>query len=111
MTDLDTAAHAGKIKPAPPVSGAATPPGSSTETPTTWQEIMERSYVQVTAAAGSQQAKAAAKAITDHVTWDRYLSLIQGRASFAPIKFNGQVTLTGSRDALLPAHPPARPLR
>ena len=66
---------------------------------------MERSYVQVTAA-GSQATTA--KAITDHVIWDRYLSLIQGRASFAPIKFNGQVTLTGSRDALLPACPPAR---
>ena len=28
--------------------------------------------------------------ITDHVNWDRYLALIQGRTSFAPIKFNGQ---------------------
>jgi hypothetical protein len=31
-----------------------------------------------------------ARFVADHVNWDRYLSLIQGRTAFAPIKFNGQ---------------------
>jgi hypothetical protein len=35
-------------------------------------------------------SSASAKQITDHVSWDRYLALIQGRVAFGPIKFNGQ---------------------
>jgi len=44
--------------------------------------------VQVTASNKSNAASA--KQITDHVNWDRYLSLAQGRVSYGPIKFNGQ---------------------
>ena len=77
-----------KIESAPPASDATTPGVSSRETSTTWAEIMERSYIEVRGKGPIQAA--VAKAITDHVTWDRYLSLIQGRVSFAPIKFNGQ---------------------
>ena len=33
----------------------------------------------------------ALKQITNHVAYDRYLSLIQGRAAFGIIKFNGQM--------------------
>jgi alpha-L-fucosidase 2 len=51
---------------------------------------MERSYVEVTAASNTSAAAAEAKQITDHVNWDRYLSLVQGRVAFGPIKFNGQ---------------------
>ena len=64
---------------------------------TTWQEIMERSYVQVeeisggelTSATVSEQgdhSRSAAENITTHAVWDRYLSLIQGRSGYAPIK-------------------------
>ena len=35
-------------------------------------------------------ARTAAVNITTHAAWDRYLSTIQGRQAFAPIKFNGQ---------------------
>ena len=59
---------------------------------TSWEELMERSYIEVTAASGADASEhLAAKRITDHVSWDRYLSLIQGRAGFGPIKFNGQM--------------------
>jgi hypothetical protein len=50
---------------------------------------MDRSYIEVSAT-GEADAAGVAKQITDHVNWDRYLSLIQGRTAFAPIKFNGQ---------------------
>ena len=54
---------------------------------TTWEEISNRSYVQVTAAnAANASASKSAKEITDHANWDRYLRLIQGRAAFAPGK-------------------------
>ena len=58
---------------------------------------MERSYIEVTAVGGSNaSSQRAARQIQDHVSWDRYLSLIQGRAGFAPIKFNGQMFTTAS---------------
>lgn len=58
---------------------------------TSWGEIMSRSFIEVTAAAGGTAADtASAKQITDHVNWDRYLALVQGRMAYAPIKFNGQ---------------------
>ena len=76
---------------------AAAPRGTarnSPEDPATWGAIWKRSYVDVTAANASDAAEVlAARQITDHTNWDRYLSLIQGRASHAPIKFNGQVRL------------------
>ena len=50
---------------------------------------MERSYIEVSADGRGAEA-ISAKQITDHVNWDRYLSLIQGRVAYAPIKFNGQ---------------------
>lgn len=28
--------------------------------------------------------------VLDHCHWDRYLTLVQARTAFAPIKFNGQ---------------------
>jgi hypothetical protein len=58
----------------------------------TWVDLMERSYVEVTANAESigRGDDGSAKQITDHINWDRYLSLVQGRSSRAPIKFNGQ---------------------
>lgn len=81
-----------KISPAPPMSETSMRKTSTSaddkETPTTWTEIMDRSYIQLSASGGPDAV--AAKQITDHVNWDRYLSLIQGRAAFAPIKFNGQ---------------------
>ena len=33
--------------------------------------------------------RSSAENITTHAAWDRYLSIIQGRSSYAPIKFNG----------------------
>ena len=51
-------------------------------------EVMSRSYVEVTA--NDPKKAEQAQQITDHVNWDRYLSLIQGRTAYAPIKFNGQ---------------------
>jgi hypothetical protein len=68
-----------KISPAPPASGAKSPSPAGSETPTTWEEIMDRSYIEVTA---NGTNAAVAKLITDHVNWDRYLSLIQGRVAF-----------------------------
>ena len=56
---------------------------------TTWSKLNERSYVRLTGTDATSNASA--KAITDHVNWDRYLALIQGRVAFAPIKFNGQM--------------------
>ena len=41
-------------------------------------------------AQGGAPRRTAAENITTHAAWDRYLSLIQGRSSYAPIKFNGQ---------------------
>ena len=61
---------------------------------TTWDEITDRSYVQVverrSAGEGSHPTRTAARNISTHAAWDRYLSIIQGRSSYAPIKFNGQ---------------------
>ena len=70
---------------------------------TTWGEVMDRSYIQVTPASsttpsatspyepdGHQDGAATAKQLLDHINWDRYLNLIQGRVAYAPIKFNGQ---------------------
>ena len=79
-----TALNALTPAPAPAPAGVAT-----------WDSIMQRSYIEVTAPKNGSTPPAAAavtaaKAITDHVNWDRYLSLIQGRAARAPIKFNGQ---------------------
>jgi hypothetical protein len=76
------------VKPATAAAGGRTPSHTS------WPALMERSYIELTAAAGASNTTAtaaAAKQITDHVVWDRYLSLIQGRAAAAPIKFNGQM--------------------
>ena len=62
-----------------------------------WREITERSYIQVTdrgsaggARTADKSARTAAENITTHAAWDRYLSIIQGRRAYAPIKFNGQ---------------------
>jgi hypothetical protein len=44
----------------------------------------------------NEPARSAATNITVHAVWDRYLSLIQGRSSYAPIKFNGQVARCSS---------------
>lgn len=58
---------------------------------------MTRSYVEVTpnmvgnnggGAMGTEDNSA--EAITDHINWDRYLNLIQGRVSYSAVKFNGQ---------------------
>ena len=46
------------------------------------------SFIEVTANDPTKAEQA--HQITDHVNWDRYLSLIQGRTAYAPIKFNGQ---------------------
>ena len=75
-----------KIEPAPPTPGSRAWPAGESETDTTWESLMERSFIELSAQ-GEQAA--AAKTITDHVNWDRYLSLIQGRVAFVPIKFNG----------------------
>jgi hypothetical protein len=76
----------GKVTPAPPASPSD--PVACADCPTTWEEVTSRSYVEVTANDGELALQA--KQITDHVNWDRYLNIIQGRAAFAPIKFNGQ---------------------
>ena len=73
-----------KVTPAP---SAASADAFGKETATSWSEISERSYIELS---GSGANAATAKKITDHVNWDRYLSLIQGRVAFAPIKFNGR---------------------
>ena len=73
-----------KVTPAP---SAASAEALGKETATSWSEISERSYIELS---GSGANAATAKKITDHVNWDRYLSLIQGRVAFAPIKFNGR---------------------
>lgn len=59
---------------------------------TTWEEIVARSYVQVEEVTSEtvDHSRSAAENITTHAVWDRYLSLIQGRSAYAPIKFNGQ---------------------
>jgi len=71
-----------KIRPA-----ASTSSPTELETQTTWEEINDRSYIQLSSTDPSQNATA--KMITDHVNWNRYLALIQGRVAYAPIKFNG----------------------
>lgn len=53
-----------------------------------WASVWNRSYVAITSTSDSANAKA----VTDHCNWDRFLSMAQGRSSFAPIKFNGQVS-------------------
>eukprot|EP00658_Telonema_sp_P-2_P011199 TRINITY_DN14256_c0_g2_i1.p1 TRINITY_DN14256_c0_g2~~TRINITY_DN14256_c0_g2_i1.p1 ORF type:complete len:882 (+),score=184.58 TRINITY_DN14256_c0_g2_i1:195-2840(+) len=78
---------------------------------TTWEEIMARSYVQLTPNNHMHNnnnhdrhhnhlaSTTAAAQISDHANWDRYLALIQGRAAYSAIKFNGQdftANLTGS---------------
>jgi hypothetical protein len=101
--------------------------GESASCSATWDEIMERTYIQLeeigadsvaavtdgvegvdgvdyrssnsgsntdTSSIGADKPRTAAKNITDHSSWDRYLSLIQGRTSYAPIKFNGQTFLS-----------------
>ena len=78
-------AEIAKVTTAPP--GTPSPPGE-TETQTTWEEINDRSYIQLTGR--DAESAASAKQITDHVNWDRYLALVQGRVAFGPIKFNGQ---------------------
>ena len=61
----------------------------------TWEQLWDRSFVQVSAPSSGDGAPPAtpgdddAKLITDHVNWDRFLNVIQGRNAFAPIKFNG----------------------
>ena len=84
----------GKVTPAPPA-----PPLRATSTRrvgdvpdvvTTWDAIWNRSFIEVTAVTPNASSSALAKEITDHLNWDRYLALIQGRVAFAPIKFNGQ---------------------
>ena len=63
---------------------------------------MERSYIELSAPAGPGSDPSTAeqlKQIQDHVNWDRYLSLIQGRAAFGPIKFNGQMMTANITDA------------
>ena len=60
-----------------------------------WKELTERSYIQVTPTQAYPN-DTTAKQITDHVVWDRYLSLIQTRAGYAPVKFNGQMFTTMS---------------
>ena len=62
-------------------AGTACPgPGGAAATgracATSWDALMERSYIEVTAVGNDSLA---AKRVQDHVTWDRYLSLIQGR--------------------------------
>ena len=85
------------VPPAPATAAAGTchtPAGraSGRACTTSWEDLMERSYIEVTAAGDANASEhLAAKRITDHVSWDRYLSLIQGRAGFGPIKFNGQM--------------------
>ena len=79
-----------KVTPAP---SAASADALGKETATSWSEISERSYIELS---GSGANAATAKKITDHVNWDRYLSLIQGRVAFAPIKFNGRKRTTAT---------------
>ena len=67
----------GRVSPGPPPSPSD--PVSCDDCPTTWDEVMSRSYIEVTAA--EPQWTLQAKQITDHVNWDRYLNLIQGRTS------------------------------
>ena len=76
------------VQPAPTSSPASS--CSDGRDCTTWGELLERSYIELTSANQSDAAAvASAKQITDHVVYDRYLSLIQGRAAFGIIKFNG----------------------
>jgi hypothetical protein len=96
-----------KLRPAP--AAAASSPvdctrggtaawGSRAACGTTWEEIMGRNYIQVESISGDKarrgSVRSAATNITTHAAWDRYLSIIQGRSSFAPIKFNGQSFLS-----------------
>jgi hypothetical protein len=90
VTSSATAARDGSC---PGRGGAA---ATGRDCATDWSEIMERGYIELTAPAGKNDT--VPKQITDHINYDRYLSLIQGRAAFGPIKFNGQMfnaNLTG----------------
>jgi hypothetical protein len=59
----------------------------------TWDTLWNRSFVYVQPAVGWQEDQqrfaAAAHNISDHITWNRYLALIQGRRAFTPTKWNG----------------------
>ena len=59
----------------------------------TWLTLWNRSFVYVQPAAqgqeGQQELAAAARNISDHISWNRYLALIQGRRAFTPTKWNG----------------------
>ena len=55
----------------------------------TWNNLWKRSYVTLSIREGDDQDNIIAM-INSHIVWDRYLTLIQGRDSKAPIKFNGQ---------------------
>ena len=79
------------VKPAPQggASGKCTAEGRDCES--SWPELVDRSYIEVTPAVGWANESNVTEEITKHVVWDRYLSLIQGRAGFAPVKFNGQM--------------------
>eukprot|EP01052_Picozoa_sp_SAG31_P029885 SAG31_NODE_3012_length_4788_cov_2.735125_4_plen_558_part_00 len=67
---------------------------------TTWEEIIGRNYIQVEEVQSTSVEttrgieRTSAENITTHAVWDRYLSIIQGRTSYAPIKFNGQSFLS-----------------
>ncbi len=82
----------------------ASPPSSSysyrdePEVFTTWDALWDRSFIELNNSTTTTRIgdddddddDDDVRKINDHVNWDRYLSLIQGRVSFAPIKFNGQ---------------------
>lgn len=85
---LDQIGKVTAAPPASPTSPVGCSGGHSAPCATTWDEVSSRSYIEVTAA--DPTAAVAATQITNHVAWDRYLSLIQGRRGYAPLKFNGQ---------------------
>lgn len=68
-----------KVTPAPP--GEPTPPeqcgGHAAGCSTTWEEVISRSYIQVTPN-GAEPDDGSASNITNHANWDRYLNVIQG---------------------------------
>ena len=59
----------------------------------TWLTLWNRSFVYVQPATQGQEEQqelaAAARNISDHISWNRYLALIQGRRAFTPTKWNG----------------------
>lgn len=77
--------------------GASVAFGGRAKCSTTWEEVTGRSYIQVESATGGMNQnneRSSAENITTHAAWDRYLSIIQGRSSYGPIKFNGQSFLS-----------------